>query len=379
VTLAYIPSPSTAVWNLGPLPVRAYALFIIAGIVVACVITERRLRDRGAPPNTVLDLAVWAVPFGIVGGRLYHVITTPGGYFGEGGEPIRALYVWEGGLGIWGAIAGGALGVWLACRQLRLPFRVVADTAAVGIPLAQAIGRLGNWFNNELYGARDDGLPWGLQVHRMADGRAQLGQDGEPIVEEGLYHPTFLYEALWNVGVAILVWQVGKRLRLGAGRQFALYVMAYTAGRFWIEMLRIDDTAEAPGGEDVVVTILGQRLNVWVSVLVFLAALAFFLRAQGSQEFLLPVDGGGFRVVTEQEYRAQGAEAAGVAGSGGTDAATGDGTDGTGAAGDRPPAAGDPPGARVGGGEPEPPAERPDAPPGGGTAPRDDDPPAGSS
>jgi prolipoprotein diacylglyceryl transferase len=307
VTLAYIPSPTTAVWNLGPLPIRAYALFIIAGIIVACVVTELRLRARGAPRNTVLDIAVWAVPFGIVGGRLYHVITTPDDYFGADGNPIEALYVWEGGLGIWGAIAGGAVGVWFACRQLKLPFRVVADTAAVGIPLAQAVGRLGNWFNNELYGTRDDDLPWGLRVYRMVDGRAET-LDGAPIQEVGLYHPTFLYELLWNVGVAILVWQVGKRYKLGGGRQFALYVMAYTVGRFWIELMRIDDTSDVPtpGAEDVVMMIGPWRVNVWVSVLLFLGALAYFVRVRTPQEFLLPAaDGAGYRVVTEQEYEQQ--------------------------------------------------------------------------
>jgi prolipoprotein diacylglyceryl transferase len=306
VTLAYIPSPTTAVWNLGPIPIRAYALFIIAGIIVACVVTEARLRARGAPPNSVLDLAVWAVPFGIVGGRLYHVITTPNDYFGADGDPVSVLYVWEGGLGIWGAIAGGAVGVWFACRQVKIPFRVVADAAAVGIPLAQAIGRLGNWFNNELYGTRSDDLPWGLRIYRMVDGQAETGPDGEPILEAGLYHPTFLYELLWDIGVAILVWQVGKRLRLGGGRQFALYVMAYTAGRFWIEMLRIDDTDEVPtpGAEDVVVTLVGQRLNVWVSVVVFLAALVYFIRVRTPEEYLVPVeDGTGFRAVSESEYR----------------------------------------------------------------------------
>lgn len=396
MTLAYIPSPTTAVWNLGPLPIRAYALFIIAGIVIACVVTEWRLRARGAPPNAVLDIAVWAVPFGIVGGRLYHVITTPDDYFGADGDLVEVLYVWEGGLGIWGAIAGGAIGVWFACRQLKLPFRVVADTAAVGIPLAQAVGRLGNWFNNELYGVRDDDLPWGLRIYRMVEGRAET-LDGEPIAEVGLYHPTFLYELLWNVGVAILVWQVGKRLRLGGGRQFALYVMAYTAGRFWIELLRIDDTAEmpTPGAEDAVTTILGQRINVWVSVLVFLAALAYFVRVRTPQEFLLPLaDGAGYRVVTEQEYEQQrgaepaqeageadsagAADGAGVHGDGGAD---GEGDADGGADGD-----GDPDGgadrdsqtnARVpaGGGEPEPAgeAQQRQTGPAGGAAPRDDD------
>jgi prolipoprotein diacylglyceryl transferase len=302
VTLASIPSPSTAVWDLGPVPIRAYALFIILGIIVACVVTEYRLRARGAPKYAVLDIAVWAVPFGIVGGRLYHVITTPDRFFGPDGNPAEIVRVWEGGLGIWGAIGLGALGVWLACRQMGLPFRVVADAAAVGIPLSQAVGRIGNWFNNELYGSQTD-LPWGLEIHNMVDGRAQPLPEGGTLLP-GLYHPTFLYELLWNVGVAILVWQVGKRLKLGGGRQFALYVMGYTVGRFWIELLRIDDTSRmpVPNAEDTVITLAGMRINAWVSILLFLGALAYFLRVRAEQEFLLPAEGGGFRVVSEQEY-----------------------------------------------------------------------------
>lgn len=311
MTLASIPSPTTAVWDLGPVPVRAYALFIVLGIVLACVVTELRLRARGAPRWAVLDIAVWAVPFGIVGARLYHVITSPDRFFGEDGELAAIIRVWEGGLGIWGAIAGGALGAWLACRQLKLPFLMVADAAAVGIPLAQAVGRIGNWFNNELYGAETT-LPWGLEVHRMVDGQAVP----DPVTGEsalpGLYHPTFLYEALWCVGVAVLVWLVGKQLRLGAGRQFALYVMAYTAGRAWIEMLRIDDTSEVPvpGAADTVMTVLGLRVNVWVAAGVFLAALVYFIMVRGPQEFLVPrAEGEGFKVVTEEEFRAHQAAA----------------------------------------------------------------------
>lgn len=325
MTLAAIPSPTTAVWELGPLPLRAYALFIVAGIVLACVVTEYRLRARGAPPYAVLDLAVWAVPFGIVGARLYHVISSPQGYFGEAGNPAAIFRIWEGGLGVWGAVAGGALGVWLCCRfQLKLPFLLVADAAAVGLPLAQAVGRLGNWFNNELYGAQTS-LPWGLEVNRMEAGRA-LMLDGQPVTLPGLYHPTFLYEILWNIGVAILVWQVGKRLRLGRGRQFALYVAGYTAGRFWIEMLRIDDATE----------ILGLRVNVWVSLLVFLVAVAYLVRVRGPQEYLLPVtDGTGYRVVTEEEFQAarsgdavtDGNSPDGEAGTGGQDAGADAGTE----------------------------------------------------
>ncbi|MFY1703292.1 prolipoprotein diacylglyceryl transferase [Micromonospora sp. WMMA1923] len=323
---AALPSPSTAVWQLGPVPLRAYALFIILGIVVACWVTERRLRQRGVAPGAVLDIAVYAVPAGIVGARIYHVITSPEKYFGTGGEPIKAFFVWEGGLGIWGAVAGGAVGAWFAARQLGIPLTVVADALAPGLPLAQAIGRLGNWFNNELYGGRTT-LPWGLEIHRMDPqnpGRALRDDAGQPILEPGLYHPTFAYEALWNLGVVALVLLLDRRLRLGRGRAFAVYVMGYTVGRFWIELMRTDDAN----------TILGLRLNVWTSALVFLGALIYFVRVRGPREFLIPIGvaaapgpvgaGGdvsqvdlsareagaaaaapqGYRVVDEQQFRA---------------------------------------------------------------------------
>ncbi|MGW4465854.1 prolipoprotein diacylglyceryl transferase [Micromonospora sp. NPDC004704] len=282
--LAALPSPSTAVWQLGPIPIRAYALCIVLGIVVAAVVTEYRLRQRGVAPWAILDVAVWAVPFGIVGARIYHVITSPQAYFGSDGDPIRALYIWEGGLGIWGAVAGGAVGAWLAARQLGIPLTVVADALAPGLPLAQAVGRLGNWFNNELFGGPTT-LPWGLEIHRMDSGNpghALLDENGNPILEPGLYHPTFAYEALWNIGVALFVYLVDRKLKLGRGRAFALYVMGYTVGRFWIEMMRTDQANE----------ILGVRLNVWTAVVVFLGALIYFLRVRGPQEFLVPIYAG---------------------------------------------------------------------------------------
>ncbi|MGC5018049.1 prolipoprotein diacylglyceryl transferase [Micromonospora sp. DT47] len=278
---AALPSPTTAVWQLGPAPIRAYALCIIVGIVVACWVTERRLRQRGVAPGAVLDIAVWAVPAGIIGARIYHVITSPEKYFGTGGEPIKVFFIHEGGLGIWGAVAGGAIGAWIAARQLGIPFTVVADAVAPGLPLAQAIGRFGNWFNNELYGGQTT-LPWGLEIHRMDPdnpGHALRDDAGQPILEPGLHHPTFLYEALWNVGVAALVLFLDRRLKLGRGRAFALYVMGYTAGRFWIELMRTDEAN----------TILGVRLNVWTAGLVFLGALVYFLRARGPREYLIPV------------------------------------------------------------------------------------------
>ena len=277
---AALPSPTTAVWEIGPIPVRAYALCIVAGIVLAVLITERRLRSRGAPPWATLDIATWAVPFGIVGARTYHVITSPEAYFGAGGEPIRALYIWEGGLGIWGAVAGGALGAWLSARQLGLPLSMVADALAPGLPLAQAVGRFGNWFNNELYGGPTN-LPWGLKVYKMVDGRAERDAAGNPVpAEDTLVHPTFAYEALWNVAVALLVLLVDRRFKLGRGRAFAVYAMGYTAGRFWIELMRTDEANQ----------ILGVRLNVWTAGLVFLGALIYFLRVRGPRAYLVPVE-----------------------------------------------------------------------------------------
>ena len=272
--LASIPSPAQGVWHLGPLPIRAYALCIILGVVVAVWLGEKRWVARGGKPGQVGDIAIWAIPFGLVGGRLYHVITDWRLYFGEGREPITALYVWQGGLGIWGAVALGGVGDWLGCRRHRVKFLPFADAIAPGIVIAQAIGRWGNWFNQELYG-RPTTLPWGLEIdpeHRE-DGYAQYET----------FHPTYLYEFFWNLGVAGLVIWADRRFRLGYGRAFALYVMGYTAGRGWIEYLRIDKVQE----DDV----LGLRLNVWTSIVVFIAALAFFLwsraRHPGREEQVL--------------------------------------------------------------------------------------------
>ncbi|MEU8893351.1 prolipoprotein diacylglyceryl transferase [Streptomyces sp. NPDC048442] len=256
--LAYLPSPSTGVLHLGPVPLRAYAFCIILGVFAAVRLGNRRWIARGGEPGVIADITLWAVPFGLVGGRLYHVVTSPDAYFGEQGEPIRALYVWEGGLGIWGAIALGGVGAWIGCRRHRIPFPAFADAVAPGIVLAQAIGRLGNWFNQELYG-RPTTLPWGLEIDRAHRPSGML--------DMATYHPTFLYESLWNIGVAALVLWAAGRFPLGHGRTFALYVAAYTVGRFWTEYLRIDESH----------TFLGLRLNNWTSVLVFLGAVAFLV------------------------------------------------------------------------------------------------------
>ncbi|MBO3737172.1 prolipoprotein diacylglyceryl transferase [Actinoplanes flavus] len=281
MNIAAIPSPTESVWHLLGFPIRAYALCIIAGMVVATLLMEQRLRHRGVAPWTSLDMVVWAVPFGIVGARIYHLITSPQEYFGAGGDPIRALYIWEGGLGIWGAVAGGAVGAWIASRQIGLPLSVFADALAPALPVAQAIGRFGNWFNNELYG-KVTTLPWGLEVHEMDSanpGHATV-IDGEPVTKPDLYHPTFAYEVIWNLGVAALVWLLDRKFKFGRGRAFALYVMAYTAGRLWIEMLRVDEAN----------SFFGVRLNVFVSVAVFAGALIYFLVVKGPREYVVPID-----------------------------------------------------------------------------------------
>jgi prolipoprotein diacylglyceryl transferase len=264
---AAIPSPAQGVWNLGPFPVRAYALCILLGIVVAIWLTDRRWRERGGRAGQVLDIAAWAVPFGIVGGRLYHVATSWQPYFGSGGHPIQALYVWEGGLGIWGAVALGGVGAYIGARRQGVLLPPFADAAAPGIVLAQGIGRLGNWFNNELYGSPTT-LPWGLQVHQWdsSAGHAVTGPDGKAVLL-GTFHPTFLYELLWDVAVAVALILLDRRYRFGHGRLFALYVLLYTIGRGWIEALRIDPANH----------ILGLRLNLWTSLLVGLGALVYLV------------------------------------------------------------------------------------------------------
>ncbi len=255
---AGIPSPSQAVWHLGPFPLRAYAFAILLGIAAAVVLTRRRWAARGGDPETVLDITYWAVPFGIVGGRIYHVLSSPDAYFGPGGDPVRALYVWEGGLGIWGAVAFGAVGAWIGCRRAGVRLAPFADALAPGLLVAQAIGRLGNWFNQELFGGPTT-LPWGLQIDE-----AHLPAGFEPGT---LFHPTFLYELVWNLAAAALLIWLDRRFRLGHGRVFWLYVAFYTAGRLWIELLRIDPAE----------TVLGLRLNVWTSVVVGLGALVAFV------------------------------------------------------------------------------------------------------
>ncbi|MFG1813073.1 prolipoprotein diacylglyceryl transferase [Kribbella sp. NPDC049174] len=259
---AFIPSPSQGVWHLGPLPIRAYALCILAGIFAGYWLGRHRWVARGGSPTVLADIMFWAIPFGLVGARIYHVITDAELYFGEGKNPIDALKIWHGGLGIWGAVGFGALGAWIACRRAKVPFLAVADAMAPGIALAQILGRFGNYFNQELFGKPTD-RPWGLEI----------AFDNRPIgfKDFATFHPTFLYEAIWNLGVIALVILAGRRFQLGHGRAFFLYVAGYTLGRAWIENLRIDTVNH----------FLGLRLNVWTSMVLFvLAVVAFVISAR---------------------------------------------------------------------------------------------------
>lgn len=256
--LASIPSPAQSVWHLGPVPLRAYAFAIICGIVVAWWWMSKRYAVKGGPEEFVPDGAFVMVVSGILGGRLYHVITDHQLYFGEGKNPWNALAIWNGGLGIWGAIFLGGVGAWYACRRAGVRLAPVADSIAPALLVAQALGRLGNYFNQELFGRPTD-LPWALEIDaaHIPAGYA-VGTT---------FHPTFLYEMLWCLAGAVVLIALEKRFALCGGQLFAAYVMIYTSGRLWIEALRIDSAHH----------ILGLRLNVWTAIIVFLGGLIAFI------------------------------------------------------------------------------------------------------
>ena len=293
MNLAYIPSPSISYFTLGPVTIRCYALCILAGIVAAVWMTTKRWQRLGGTFDQVFDITIVAVPSGIVGARLYHIITTPERFCGPNGNWFEMFKIWNGGLGIWGGILLGALGAWAWCRHRHYPMALLADAIAPGLLVAQAIGRLGTWFNQELYGAPTT-LPWGLKLNTdgTAIGSTEQCYDGRTCPTGTLFHPTFLYEMIWNlIGAALIIWIGSKAVkRLKAGSLFAIYVMWYTAGRTWIEMLRIDFAH----------TFLGVRINVWVSMVVFvLAAVAFALIMQLGKPVELLAEK--LRTVTEME------------------------------------------------------------------------------
>jgi prolipoprotein diacylglyceryl transferase len=273
VLFAHIPSPSRGVVHLGPVPIRGYALCIILGVVIAVIVGDRRFQARGGPKGAMADIATWAVPFGLVGARLYHLATNSELYWGGPGRAgtIGAFKIWDGGLGIWGGVGFGALGAYIACRRYHLDFAVVADSLAPALPLAQAAGRWGNWFNQELYG-RPTSLPWGLHI----DAAHRLPQ----YQNVAYYQPTYLYESIWDVGIALIIVAVDRQVHFTRGRAFALYVMLYCVGRGWIEALRIDDAHR----------FLGLRLNDWTSLVCFVLALIYFIvmRPRGEADVPAP-------------------------------------------------------------------------------------------
>lgn len=259
-----IPSPSTGVIYLGPLPLRAYSLFIILGILVAIWLGNKRWIAKGGKPGQVSDVALFAVPFGIIGGRIYHVATDWEKYFGSGQNWIDALKIWNGGLGIWGAILFGGVGAWIGCKYYKIYLPPFADAIAPGIIFAQAIGRLGNYFNQELFGKPTD-LAWGLEI-------------AEKFRPQGFesfatFHPTFLYEILWNVLVGFGLIYLDRKYKIGHGRLFALYVSLYSLGRLFIENLRIDEAR----------LILGFRFNVFTSLVVIVGGLIYFVISNRSK------------------------------------------------------------------------------------------------
>ncbi|EEB63545.1 prolipoprotein diacylglyceryl transferase [Corynebacterium amycolatum SK46] len=281
--LANIPSPPQGVWQLGPLPLRGYAISILVGVLVGIYWMQRRYAARGGDPELVLDIAIAVIPAGIIGGRLYHVATDWEKYFGPGANPVDALKITNGGLGIWGAVALGVLAAWAVAKWRKVPFAPVLDAAAPAIILGQAIGRLGNWFNQELYGGPTS-LPWGLEIYQRVDEFGRVApvtgtSTGEVLA---VVHPTFLYEMVWNVLACLVIVWADRKFKMGGGRVFALYVAAYTLGRFFIELMRVDDAT----------LIFGVRINNITSLVVFsCAVIALWILRAKSRETAAEVRG----------------------------------------------------------------------------------------
>jgi prolipoprotein diacylglyceryl transferase len=269
---ASIPSPDWSGFDIplpwGTLRIHAYALCILAGIIAGLWLTSVRWARRGAPEGSVWDIVIWAIPFGIIGGRLYHVVSSPDAYFGPGFDGTGDLglipQIQRGGLGIWGAVVLGVLGAWIGCRRSGVKLTAFLDAAAPGLLLAQAIGRWGNYFNQELFGGPTT-LPWGLQI----DADNPNFPAGMPV--DTLFHPTFLYESLWNIAGVLILLALDRRFHFRRARLFWLYAMYYTLGRVWIEAMRIDDA------EQINLFGITTRLNVWTSIFVFVAALIVFV------------------------------------------------------------------------------------------------------
>lgn len=255
-----IPSPDVSSFELGPIRVHFYALFILIGIALAIWIGSRRFRQRGGQAGMILDIALWAVPFGIVGGRIFHVVTHWDYYFYAGADLSKVFAVWEGGLAIFGALLLGSVGAFIGARTAGIKFLAFADAIAPGVLVAQAVGRIGNYFNNELFGLPTT-LPWGLEI-----------STANPAYPAGLpagvlFHPTFLYELIWNLmGFAVLIW-LDRKLKLRWGQMFAAYLITYSIGRAFIESIRIDPSE----------IFFGLRTNVWSAIFGIAIGVALFV------------------------------------------------------------------------------------------------------
>ena len=240
---ASIPSPSQSYLEIGPLSLRAYGLMIALGVIAAVWLSQVRWEARGGDRDDINSLAVWCVPAGLIGARVYHVFTD--WRFDEGwAEPFK---LWEGGLGIPGGMAAGVLvGVWII-RRRSWDRPSMVDAIVPGLPLAQAIGRWGNWFNQELFGGPSD-LPWALEIDERHVPRGYSGVE--------TFHPTFLYESLWNFGLVLFLIWVDKTKKLRAGALLAVYALGYLTVRLWLETVRVDHATE----------IAGVRVNIWMSI-----------------------------------------------------------------------------------------------------------------
>ncbi|MBS6101986.1 MULTISPECIES: prolipoprotein diacylglyceryl transferase [unclassified Actinomyces] len=255
-----IPSPPQGVWYLGPVPLRAYGIIIACAMVVAVLLTKKRYEERGGNPELVYDVALWAIPFGIVGARLYHVITSPYKYFGPNGQWLEIFRIWEGGIAIMGAVIGGVIGSAIALHRAGQRMGPFADAVAPTLLIAQAMGRFGNWFNQELFGKATT-LPWGLEID---DRHLPAGY-----ASGTLFHPTFLYEVIWNLSMAFVIIALDKRFKFKGGQLIFLYMSLYAIGRFWIENLRIDPAK----------IFLGMRLNAWSALVIIIIGIVGFLIA----------------------------------------------------------------------------------------------------
>lgn len=258
--LISIPSPEISFIELGPFRLHFYALFILTGIILALVLTESRLRSRGAEAGLALDISLWAIPLGILGGRFFHVITHPNDYFFPGADLLAVFRIWEGGLAIYGALIFGSVGAYIGARQAGIRFFSYLDAVAPGVLLAQAVGRWGNYFNNELFGLPTD-LPWGLEIASSNPAYPAGLPDGV------LFHPTFLYESIWSLAGVALLLAADRKYNLRWGKMIGLYLVYYSIGRIWVEAIRIDPSE----------ILLGLRINIWSAITGIMVGLAILI------------------------------------------------------------------------------------------------------